>query len=205
MLLENLLVGNATEMVFEAVKALYAKYSTDEKIAPKVEKQFKQAVEAGSKAFARHLEAHIALAPAQAEAISAFFETHEVAFEFSKLLDPGQEYFDEGELSSMLHRFLEDRSCDSIPQGDLMEAWKAFARAFSFASRSANELREFLRASYEAGSFRAISNISEVMDRLWQEMETLSEQEQVLSTSLNEYTGELRQYADWAKHFTRSH
>lgn len=202
--LEAALASSVVDVVKLAYRFLSSRNSSDEELPDDVREQYQRAIKAGAKAFARHIDSKGELTESEVAMISEFFKAPEVADEFSKLLDPGQEFFDENELSKMLAEHLNRRKCKPLAEDEVFEAWRAFSRAFSFSSRSAPALREFLRASYEAGSFRAISNISDIMARLEREVDNISVQEDSLSASMSDYEDELKSYTKWAREFARN-
>src|SRR5260370_40448603 len=119
----------------------------------------------------------------------------------SNLLDPGLEVFDQFKLVTILASALPT----DIPEDGRADiariAWSAFLKAFSFASRSLPDLREFLRASYEAGSFRRISDIAGAVESFETNITGLAEQEWSLQETLAAYSDELKDYRKWAQSY----
>jgi hypothetical protein len=123
-----------------------------------------------------------------------------VTEEVLHLLEPGMEFFDRGKLAKvcfdLLIEDLQDLRIESI-----LNAWGEFLKAFSFASRSTPELREFLRASYEAGSFKTLSNIEDVLEKMNSVMVDIYQEELGARESIKDYSTELEEYKTWAVGF----
>ena len=111
--------------------------------------------------------------------------------EISNLLDPGLEVFDRYNLVTNLASALPADIPEPVRDDFARNAWAEFLRAFSFASRSMPELREFLRASYEAGSFRRISDIAGAIESFDTTIKNLAEQEESLQNVLSAYSQDL--------------
>jgi hypothetical protein len=195
--LEIILAETVISLIKHTFRALRARNYLDENFSlpSEVQAQFQTALEQGLKAFLKSILNSNKLQAPDAQILKKYFEEDKIANEFSKLLDPGNELFDEFGLTDDLIKALGAR----ITRDEFSEAWRHFHRAFSFSSRSRPELREFIRASYEAGSFKAISNFRDTMSRIESELEALLKQEGKLDSSIDEYTEELREYRSWAK------
>jgi len=130
----------------------------------------------------------------------SFLKSPTVSQEIWHLLEPGMEYFDRGKLTkegySELSNYFED-----IDLRFVYDAWGNFLKAFSFASRSNPALRDFLHASYEAGSFKVLSNIEDVLEEIKIDVSRICVEEHSFQQSIQEYKEELRQYRDWASTF----
>ncbi len=171
-------------------------------LSDSVREQFQQALRVGSGALLESLEASsssrgsvlFGLSRAEAE---DFLASPEVASELSKLLDPGLEVLDTVLLANLLAAVLRDADSE-VRVTRASDAWRAFLRAFSFSSRSSPALREFLRASYEAGTFRAISGISGALDSLGHNIAGMLRHEAALHASIRAYSRELSEYRAWA-------
>ena len=116
------------------------------------------------------------------------------------LLEPGLEFFDRGKLAKLGQEILSEEYDDLQP--DLIfDAWGEFLKAFSFASRSTPEFREFLRASYEAGTFQTLSNIEGVLEKMEVAITDIHREELTLRQSIEGYKRELETYQNWAINF----
>lgn len=158
--------------------------------------QFNQALQVAIKAFVTTLSNHNILENLDEKASQTFFSP--VAEELTNLLDPGLEIFDTGKLIDIQLDYFEKRDQEVDPKF-LEDAWFEFQKAFSFASRSLPELREFLRASYEAGSFRVLSDIGGALKKLDYNINSFSRQEGHLNKNISDYMEELSRYKKWAK------
>jgi hypothetical protein len=58
-----------------------------------------------------------------------------------------------------------------------------------------------LRASYEAGSFKALSNIDGVLEKMGEAIDEIRSEELVARKSIEDYIEELKVYRDWATGF----
>ena len=130
-------------------------------------------------------------------ALIQYLESPEVTEEISHLLDPGVEVFDRGRVTQAAREFLPKDVNEEVLQV-IFDAWDNFLKAFSFASRSAHQLREFLRASYEAGSFRALANIEDVLDKMSNAVSEIDREELAMRKAVKTYFDELQVYKDWA-------
>lgn len=125
-------------------------------------------------------------------------KSQKVMTEISKLLDPGVEIFDKGILVRYFYGKW-NKNFRELDYKDVDKSWDEFLKAFSFASRSTPHLREFLRASYEAGSFRAISNIDHNLDTLISNAVLIRNIDKQIKRNILEYNNELIQFKEWAK------
>jgi hypothetical protein len=135
--------------------------------------------------------------------IFEYLKSSVVTEEIWHLLDPGSEIFDRGLLTQNARETLFEIFSEET-ETVIFDAWEEFLKAFSFASRSAPELREFLRASYEAGSFKALSNIEDVLEKMDNAVSELKNEELIVSHSIKDYTEELKVYRQWAVSFQAS-
>lgn len=201
----QLLTPLAHDMVRQALKGMGHKYSVDMKtfqyvISTRVEEEFQHCLDVAVRAFMNALVKDRRLSPLEQKAILDYLKSPLVADEVWHLLDPGSEYFDRGRLTqsgyTQLHQHLNDLEPQSV-----FDAWEEFLKAFSFASRSKSELREFLRASYEAGSFNALSNIENVLEKITIAIGEIQTEEIVTRQSIKGYIDDLKAYKDWARSF----
>lgn len=197
--------GMTTEILLSSLRKLGRKYSVDIKyvLSEKVEADFQKCLDIAIKAFLEFVSKNTDLNKAQQKMIVEYLKSSIVTEEIWHLLDPGSEIFDRG--------LLTQNACETLFEifGDetetiIFNAWEEFLKAFSFASRSAHELREFLRASYEAGSFKALSNIEDVLEKMDNAVSNLKNEELIVSHSIKDYTEELKAYRQWAVSFQAS-
>jgi hypothetical protein len=197
--------GMTTEILLSSLRKLGRKYSVDIKyvLSEKVEADFQKCLDIAIKAFLEFVSKNTNLNKAQQKMIVEYLKSSIVTEEIWHLLDPGSEIFDRG--------LLTQNACETLFEifGDetetiIFNAWEEFLKAFSFASRSAHELREFLRASYEAGSFKALSNIEDVLEKMDNAISNLKNEELIVSHSIKDYTEELKAYRQWAVSFQAS-
>jgi hypothetical protein len=197
--------GMTTEILLSSLRKLGRKYSVDIKyvLSEKVEADFQKCLDIAIKAFLEFVSKNTDLNKAQQKMIVEYLKSSIVTEEIWHLLDPGSEIFDRG--------LLTQNACETLFEifGDetetiIFNAWEEFLKAFSFASRSAHELREFLRASYEAGSFKALSNIEDVLEKMDNAISNLKNEELIVSHSIKDYTEELKAYRQWAVSFQAS-
>jgi len=197
--------GMTTEILLSSLRKLGRKYSVDIKyvLSEKVEADFQKCLDIAIKAFLEFVPKNTDLNKAQQKMIVEYLKSSIVTEEIWHLLDPGSEIFDRG--------LLTQNACETLFEifGDetetiIFNAWEEFLKAFSFASRSAHELREFLRASYEAGSFKALSNIEDVLEKMDNAISNLKNEELIVSHSIKDYTEELKAYRQWAVSFQAS-
>ena len=197
--------GMTTEILLSSLRKLGRKYSVDIKyvLSEKVEADFQKCLDIAIKAFLEFVSKNTDLNKAQQKMIVEYLKSSIVTEEIWHLLDPGSEIFDRG--------LLTQNACETLFEifGDetetiIFNAWEEFLKAFSFASRSAPELREFLRASYEAGSFKALSNIEDVLEKMDNAVSNLKNEELIVSHSIKDYTEELKAYRQWAVSFQAS-
>lgn len=197
--------GMTTEILLSSLRKLGRKYSVDIKyvLSEKVEADFQKCLDIAIKAFLEFVSKNTDLNKAQQKMIVEYLKSSIVTEEIWHLLDPGSEIFDRG--------LLTQNACETLFEifGDetetiIFNAWEEFLKAFSFASRSAPELREFLRASYEVGSFKALSNIEDVLEKMDNAVSNLKNEELIVSHSIKDYTEELKAYRQWAVSFQAS-
>ena len=195
----------ATDILLNSLRKLGKKYSIDVKyvLSEKVEADFQKCLDLAIKAFLEFVYKYEDLQEAQQEMIVEYLKSSVVTEEIWHLLDPGSEIFDRG--------LLTQNACGTLSgilgeatERVIFDAWEEFLKAFSFASRSAPELREFLRASYEAGSFKALSNIEDVLEKMDSAVSNLKQEELTVSHAIKHYAEELKAYQNWAISFQTS-
>ncbi|MBW4620773.1 MAG: hypothetical protein KME17_15635 [Cyanosarcina radialis HA8281-LM2] len=140
------------------------------------------------------------------EIVFEYFKSTPVAEEIWHLLDPGAEIFDRGRLAKLGEEVFTSNlpdlgASDSSTYQLIFDAWGEFLKAFSFASRSTPEFREFLRASYEAGSFKALANIEDVLEKMSGSVDRLQNEGSTARQAIEQYRDELKAYRDWAASF----
>ncbi|MEB3122587.1 MAG: hypothetical protein VKL41_15370 [Snowella sp.] len=197
--------GMTTEILLSSLRKLGRKYSVDIKyvLSEKVEADFQKCLNIAIKAFLEFVSKNTNLNKAQQKMIVEYLKSSIVTEEIWHLLDPGSEIFDRGLLTQNARETLLEvfgKETETI----IFDAWEEFLKAFSFASRSAPELREFLRASYEAGSFKALSNIEDVLEKMDNAVSNLKNEELIVSHAIKDYTEDLKAYRQWAVSFQAS-
>ena len=197
--------GMTTEILLSSLRKLGRKYSVDIKyvLSEKVEADFQKCLDIAIKAFLEFVSKNTDLNKAQQKMIVEYLKSSIVTEEIWHLLDPGSEIFDRGLLTQNARETLLEvfgKETETI----IFDAWEEFLKAFSFASRSAPELREFLRASYEAGSFKALSNIEDVLEKMDNAVSNLKNEELIVSHAIKDYTEDLKAYRQWAVSFQAS-
>ncbi len=210
MMLESLLASSlvtsvANDIVRESFKGLGKKYSVESKdvkyvLNSKIEEEFKRCIDVAIRAFIGSLAKDKELDQLKQQILLAYLKSPSVSEEVWHLLDPGSEYFDRGKLTQDGLDQLAEHFDDLEPEL-IFDAWEEFLKAFSFASRSTSEFREFLRASYEAGSFKALSNIEDVLEKMDVAIREIHNEESVARQSIKDYMSELKVYRDWASSF----
>lgn len=123
------------------------------------------------------------------------------------LLDPGAEFLERGALLGAARAQLdwhENEITSSEFDRLILDAWEKFLEAFSFASRSRPRLRGFLRASYEAGSFRTLSNFENTLTDMGTVLKDLEREELAMRQAIAGYTKVLEEYRSWAVAFRAS-
>ncbi|MFM7574451.1 MAG: hypothetical protein ACKO4S_15165 [Snowella sp.] len=185
--------GMTTEILLSSLRKLGRKYSVDIKyvLSEKVEADFQKCLNIAIKAFLEFVSKNTNLNKAQQKMIVEYLKSSIVTEEIWHLLDPGSEIFDRGLLTQNARETLLEvfgKETETI----IFDAWEEFLKAFSFASRSAPELREFLRASYEAGSFKALSNIEDVLEKMDNAVSNLKNEELIVSHAIKDYTEDLK-------------
>jgi hypothetical protein len=190
------------DIVYRSLSGLGRKYSVDFEyvINDEIQSEFNSCLRVSIEAFVNYLDKCIKLDSSKEKVIVGYLRSLPVSEEIWHLLDPGSEYFDRGRLTQDGYKELSEHFEDLEPEV-LFEAWEEFLQAFSFASRSAPALREFLRASYEAGSFKALSNIESVLEKMGTAINNIYLEESITRQSIKDYTEELRVYRDWATSF----
>jgi hypothetical protein len=197
--------GMTTEILLSSLRKLGRKYSVDIKyvLSEKVEADFQKCLNIAIKAFLEFVSKNTNLNKAQQKMIVEYLKSSIVTEEIWHLLDPGSEIFDRGLLTQNARETLLEvfgKETETI----IFDALEEFLNAFSFASRSAPELREFLRASYEAGSFKALSNIEDVLEKMDNAVSNLKNEELIVSHAIKDYTEDLKAYRQWAVSFQAS-
>ena len=197
--------GMTTEILLSSLRKLGRKYSVDIKyvLSEKVEADFQKCLDIAIKAFLEFVSKNTDLNKAQQKMIVEYLKSSVVTEEIWHLLDPGSEIFDRGLLTQNAGETLFEIFGDET-ETIVFDAWEEFLKAFSFASRSAPELREFLRASYEAGSFKALSNIEDVLEKMDNAVSNLKNEELIVSHAIKDYTEDLKAYRQWAVSFQAS-
>lgn len=203
---EPFLTGTITAVVADVLRVslgkLGGKYSVDIKyvLSEKVEEEFQRCLNVATTAFLKFVSKDRSLDQPQQKKIVEYLKSSVVTEEIWHLLDPGSEIFDKGLLTQYAQQDLSQIFGESTTKL-IFSAWEEFLKAFSFASRSAPELREFLRASYEAGSFKALSNIEDVLDKMDGAINSLRDEELTVSQAIERYAEELKTYRAWAIDF----
>ena len=136
--------------------------------------------------------------------LSRYFRSTSVTEELSKLLDPGFEVFDEHKVVVGATRSIKRADFPEFDESSALEAWKQFRKAFSFASRSAPKLREFLRAGYEAATYSMLTDIRGALQKFDYQISLLEYEERKIAKSIKEYDAELHEYQDWSIAFQLS-
>ncbi|MEL7359834.1 MAG: hypothetical protein AAFN40_25285 [Cyanobacteria bacterium J06560_6] len=205
MLVESIVAAAAQELANRAFKGIGKKYSVDIQdveyiINSQIQDDFKRCLDIALKAFISFINKDIADSKAQTQNVQDYLLSTSVSEEVWHLLDPGAEYFDRGKLTQIGHEVL-SKSFDGLSETQIFDAWEEFLKAFSFASRSTPEFREFLRASYEAGSFKALSNIDDALEKMGAAINEIKSEESAARQSISDYVEELRGYRNWATNF----
>jgi hypothetical protein len=197
------IVGLITEKAF---KLLAKRHAVDHKhlLDHSIEEQFKKCINLATNAFIERVKRYKHFKKEDLNFFINYLKSKIVNEEISKLLDPGFEIFDIDLLTSNFERFASDKGFINYNNDNTKKAWEEFLKAFSFASRSAPDLREFLRASYEAGSFRALSDIHDVIEDLENTLDAFNEEENRLKYLISAFSSDLHHYRDWADHFLNS-
>jgi hypothetical protein len=194
--------GMTTEILLSSLRKLGRKYSVDIKyvLSEKVEADFQKCLDIAIKAFLEFVSKNVDLKKIQEKMIFEYLKSSVVTEEIWHLLDPGSEIFDRGLLTQNARENL-FKIFGEETETVIFDAWEEFLKAFSFSSRSAPELREFLRASYEAGSFKALSNIEDVLEKMDNAVSNLKNEELIVSHAIKDYTEDLKAYRQWAVSF----
>ncbi|MEO0685999.1 MAG: hypothetical protein AAFY76_13400 [Cyanobacteria bacterium J06649_11] len=188
--------------VTSSVTAFSQRYGVNEeyRLPSSVKSDYEECIAISSSAFVKSLFGDD-LDINDIDAITEYLTSEIVSYELSKLLEPGVEEFDLRALTIGFFHNVDDTHSKSISKEDVGNAWLAFQKAFSFASRARPDLREFIRASYEEGSFNALTDIKDIVDRMKHDGDNLLAEEDRLDTSMKEYKSELADYKEWAKRF----
>jgi hypothetical protein len=203
--LENVSVKElASDLSKISLRNLGNRYSVDIDIVlnKQIEAEFNRCLHLGVVAFIKYLgqETESIELHSDLEKFDAYLRSSVVAGEIWHLLDPGSEIFDKGLLAKYADEVLFQGSEKSMYKL-IFDAWEEFLKAFSFASRSLPELREFIRASYEAGNFRALSNMEDVLENMNGAISSFKQEELAISHAIKSYTEELQAYKTWAVNF----
>jgi hypothetical protein len=204
----SLVAPLATQIVNKVLINLGAKYSIgiqDVKyvLNKQVEEDFQKCLNVAIKAFISKLLNDRTLTSSNSTVVMDYLGSSPVIEEIWHLLEPGTEFFDRGSLSNLGYTVLHDHFENLTPES-MFDAWEEFLKAFSFASRSTPQFREFLRASYEAGSFKALSNIEDVLERMNTLVSNIHHEELTRRISVKDYTDELKTYRRWATEFANN-
>lgn len=209
-LLQSVLISKtALEMARRIIKSLGIRHAIDiEYLCDKnVEEEFKKCIEMAATAFVKRLSNEVKLENKTilekfASVTREYLKSSKVTNEISKLLDPGLEIFDKEIVINELKENIDKVFLTTIiTYESLSLAWEEFQRAFSFSSRSTPHLRQFLMASYEAGSFRALTNISDVVEKFNNQVSLIEIEEDKLQHSIELYSKELAEYKNWSVNF----
>ncbi len=176
----------SSEVLQGALRKLGKNYSVDSEdikyvVNEEIQKEFQTCLNVAIKAFLEFISENIKsenrnLDKSQQKIVADYFKSSTVTEEIWHLLDPGSEFFDKGYLAALASDYLFEIFGELTPKL-LFDAWEEFLKAFSFASRSTPALREFLRASYEAGSFKALSNMEGVLEKMNRSVSDLRKEE----------------------------
>jgi hypothetical protein len=204
----SLITPLAHKIVGKVLYNLGAKYSIDVQdvkyvLNAEVEAEFQKCLRVAIKAFISKLSSDKDLTRQNSKIITDYLESSSVIEEIWHLLEPGTEFFDRGILTQIGYEVLHEHFENLTPQL-IFDAWEEFLKAFSFASRSTPEFREFLRASYEAGSFKALSNIEDVLERMSTFVSSIHHEELTRRISVKDYVDELKTYRLWATDFANN-
>jgi hypothetical protein len=204
----SLVAPLAKQIVNKVLINLGAKYSIgiqDVKyvLNNQVEEDFQKCLNVAIKAFISKLLNDRTLTTSNSTVVMDYLESSSVIEEIWHLLEPGTEFFDRGSLTQIGYEVLHEHF-ESITPESIFDAWEEFLKAFSFASRSTPQFREFLRASYEAGSFKALSNIEDVLERMSTFVSSIHHEELTRRISAKDYADELKIYRLWATEFANN-
>jgi hypothetical protein len=198
----DITIGLVSQILKTSFKKLGNKYSVDVKyvLSEEVKDEFQNCLNIAIKAFLSFVSKKRDLKNSEQQIIIEYLKSSVVTEEVWHLLDPGSEIFDRFILAQNAKITLFDVFGEST-ETIIFDAWDEFMKAFSFASRSAPELREFLRASYEAGNFKALSNIEDVLDKMNHAINNVKNEELTASNAIKLYAEELKAYQNWAANF----
>ncbi len=164
----------------------------------KVSYQFADAIKVALMAFFDHVEKSVSPPRTDKNRLIDYLKSDPSTDEISKLLDPGVEIFDPGAATKGFESVVAAYPDCPITAETIHQGWDQFIKAFSFALRTTPALREFLRASLEAGGFRSLSTLADALIDIEGELELAKSQESLLSESIIGYTRELSGYKAWA-------
>ncbi len=212
--LANSLVDSLTyEITRKVVRALGNKYSIDVEdvkyiLNQNIQDEFQRCLGVAIRSFIGFLSKGLADEKPDEKpdekrmqsAVLYYLKSPSVSEEIWHLLEPGSEYFDRGKLAQDGYALM-SKDFENIEAILIFDAWEEFLKAFSFASRSTPHFREFLRASYEAGSFKALSNIEDVLDSMDATIKAIHSEESIARKSIQDYVEELKVYKAWATEF----
>lgn len=195
--------ATVNKIVLYAIRALSKRHAVKVKylLDDEVELQYSRCIKIAVNAFIDRVKKHKNFHFGDFSVFLEYLESNKVSEEISKLLDPGFEIFDIDLLVSHFETYAAKEDFTNYNIKIINRAWDEFLKAFSFASRSSNELREFLRAGYEAGSFRALSNVRDAIDRIGDTVEAVNKEEIRLKQLIHVYSSDLHDNRDWAEHF----
>jgi hypothetical protein len=207
-IVSSLVAPLAKQIVNKVLINLGAKYSIgvqDVKyvLNAQVEEDFQKCLNVAIKAFISKISNDKKLTTVNSTLIVDYLESSSVIEEIWHLLEPGTEFFDRGNLANLGYEVLHEHFENLTPES-IFDAWEEFLKAFSFASRSTPQFREFLRASYEAGSFKALSNIEDVLERMSTSISSIHHEELTRRISVKDYADELKTYRQWATEFANN-
>ncbi len=187
---------------YNVFKSLTKRHAVNSKfISKNISDQFNYCLDIAINAFIEHINTKIDLNKTIKALLLNYFKSKEVTEELSKLLDPGFEIFDPAEVSQKLLEMLQSEEISNISLTNILEAWENFLKAFSFSSRSANDLRNFLKASYEAGNFKALTDINQDLKNIEDLLELSEFEEKKLKEYISRYLQDLSEAKEWAKNF----
>jgi hypothetical protein len=203
-MLESLIYSDLiSKIVKTTIKSLSKRHAVNIKylLNDEVEIQFAKCINIATNAFLERIKKYKNFEQEDIEFFIDYLKNNQVSEEISRLLDPGFEVFDIDFLVSEFEKTASEKGFTNYSPRNIKIAWNEFLRAFSFASRSAPDLREFLRASYEAGSFRALSNVNDVIKKIGDTLEAVNVEENRLRHLIHAHSVDLHQYRDWADRF----
>jgi hypothetical protein len=191
-------------MLKTAIKVLGRRHAVNVKylLNDSVEDEFRRCLVIASNAFLDRIKKYKNYKEEDEIFFVEYMKNKQVVGEISNLLDPGFEIFDVDLLVSYFEELASKKGFTNYSEKNVKKAWDEFLRAFSFSSRSAPALREFLRASYEAGSFHNLANVSDVIERLGNTIDAVDAEEKKLKQLIQVHSNDLQDYRIWADHFS---